>query len=288
MSVTDVKSCIVRKVFPCKPPRWNNCLTDRDPLSHLAGGVLQVHGLSVRYPHAGEVVRDVSGTLSAGTLTAWVGPNAAGKSTLLRACLGLVSPSAGRVLLRGEAVDKALPAWRARRSAYVPQHGGVRFAFTVRDVVAMGRHGRGDARAIDEAIGRCGLLGLEDRAFSELSGGQQRLALVARAYAQSRGFVEHGGGVLLADEPTAGLDLDHAERVMGLLRSAADEGLAVGVVLHDVNHAARFADRVWVMQGGGVVANGSPSEVLVPAVLEPVYGVKLLRLAGPPATLVVG
>jgi iron complex transport system ATP-binding protein len=250
--------------------------------------MLSIQSLTAGYPRRPRVLQNINGGLSAGTLTAWVGPNATGKSTLLRTCLGLLSPEQGTVRLNRQDIARTTPGWRARRLAYVPQRAGMHFAYTARQVVAMGRHGRPDEQAIDEAIDRCDLHDLPDRPFNELSGGQQRLVLIARAWAQSRGFTESGGGLLLADEPTAGLDLEHAERVMRLLRAAADEGLAAGVVLHDLNHAARFADAVWLMHHGQVVAQGPPDEVLVPGVLEPVYGVKIIRLAGPPAVLAVG
>ncbi|MEX2388646.1 MAG: ABC transporter ATP-binding protein, partial [Phycisphaeraceae bacterium] len=207
-------------------------------------------------------------------------PNAAGKSTLVKLMLGQLEPWAGEVSVNGQAVT-ALPArQRARWLSYVPQRGGVQFAFSVREVVAMGRFasaGRGEDRgvAIDAALAACDLGDVADRVFAELSGGQQQRVLIARAFAQSA----DEGRAMLLDEPGSHLDLRHLHGMMRLMREQAARGLAVLVVLHDLNLAARYADEVWLMDGGCLVASGGWEAVLRPAVLEPVYGLDLEAVA---------
>ena len=224
------------------------------------------------------VVRGVSASLHDGRFTAVLGPNAAGKSTLLKLMLGQLRPNAGRLTLAGEAIASIPPRRRARRISYVPQRGSVSFAFTVRRVVAMGRFSHGDpvegGPAVDAALAALQLDALADRPFHELSGGQQQRVLLARAVAQSR----EGGRVMLLDEPAAGLDLRHVHEAMRLVRTLAAGGLAVAVVMHDLSLAARYADDVWLIDRGELTAAGPWDAVMTTDVLEPVYGVPLRRL----------
>ena len=253
-----------------------------------------VRGLVAGYDPEHPVLHGISARLTPGRLTALLGPNAAGKSTLLKAMLGQVAPSAGSVTLDGVPVGELAGPALARRVSYVPQRGEASFAFTVREVVAMARYAQGDGLYIDAALERCGLSGLAGRPVSALSGGQRQRVLIARAWAQSRpgkgraaaagrpsseGVLPGvGGGVVLADEPAAGLDLNHAYSMMGLLKAMAGEGLAVLVVLHGLELASRWADEVWLMDAGRLVAAGPAGAVLRRAVLEPVYGVRLAEL----------
>ncbi|MCC6679508.1 MAG: ATP-binding cassette domain-containing protein [Phycisphaeraceae bacterium] len=218
----------------------------------------------------------MSAELTPGRVTAVIGPNAAGKTTLVKLLLGELRPQSGQVLLNGHDVAAMSEPARARRIAYIPQRGGVQFAFTVRQVVAMGRFVFGDQRGVVEAIERCDLIDVADQPFAQLSGGQQQRVLAARAMAQLRGTADGPSARgLLADEPTSGMDLRHQLRMMKLLREMAGEGVAVLVVLHDLNLAARYADDVWLMHEGRLVSAGPWSAVLEPRLLEPVYGVGL-------------
>lgn len=229
-------------------------------------------------PGGPAAVESVSAELAAGRVTALLGPNAAGKSTLLKLMLGQLEPWSGRVLLEGEAVGALPPRARARRVSYVPQRGSVSFAFTVREVVAMGRFAAGadgaSGWAVEQAIDACGLRGIERRVFAELSAGQQQAALVARAFAQAADT----GRAMLLDEPGSSMDLRHAHALMRLLRERAAAGLAVLIVLHDINLAARYADDVWLMHEGRLAAAGRWDAVLRPETLGPVYGVGLRAL----------
>ena len=236
----------------------------------MSGTVMMTaHGLSVR--RGGRpVVEDVSLELRAGELLALVGPNGAGKSTLLHALAGDVGCASGEVRVEGRPLGRWRPVDLARRRAVLPQRTVLAFAFTARQVVAMGRHPWADRPADDEAaVGdalQCaGVEALAERRFPSLSGGEAALVCLARALAQDT-------PVLLADEPTASLDISHAEHTMAVLRALADAGRAVLCVVHDLNLAAAYAHRVAVLAAGRLAAVGPPGHVLTAALLTMVYG----------------
>lgn len=234
--------------------------------------MLTAEGVTVRRGGR-RVVDGVTLDLWAGELLALVGPNGAGKSTLLHALAGDVGCASGEVLVEGRPLGRWKPAELARRRAVLPQQTVLAFSFTARQVVAMGRHpwstgASEDDAAVDEALGCAGVEALAERRFPSLSGGEAALVCLARALAQDT-------PVLLVDEPTASLDVSHAEHTMALLRRLADAGRAVLCVVHDLNLAAAHADRVAVMAGGRLVGIGRPAEVLGADVLSEVYGCRL-------------
>jgi len=252
--------------------------------SSVSGDVtVDLDGVSFGYVPGVPVIRSVTVGLKPGRVCALIGPNAAGKSTLLKLMLGQLEPEAGSVCLSGRSVS----AWPATRRAglisYVPQQGGVSFAYTVEQVVAMGRYALGDRDdAVTRALEVCDINDVRARVFAELSGGQQQRVLLARAVAQSAG----SGRVMLLDEPASGMDLWHVHQTMQLLRRLASgddggEGLAVLVVVHDVNMAARYADDVWLMDRGQLAKAGPWDQVLKPALLEKVYGVGFTPMQAP-------
>ncbi|MEM7627764.1 MAG: ABC transporter ATP-binding protein [Planctomycetota bacterium] len=259
------------------------------PGAATAEPVVELRGVRFGYDPARVVLEEVSVALRPGRVTALLGPNASGKSTLLKVMLGQAAPWAGTATVHGQPVAALRGAALARRISYVPQRGGVSFAFSVREVVAMGRFAFGDDCFVDEALEKNRLADVAERVFAELSGGQQQRVLIARAWVQSRGTIAAPApgsgasaqaglaeaGVVLADEPASSLDLQHAHAALGLLREMADEGLAVVVVLHGLELAERWADEVWLMDRGRVVARGERDAVLRPEVLGPVYGVEL-------------
>ena len=218
-----------------------------------------------------QVVAGISTELTGG-LIGLVGPNGAGKSSLVRAIAGLV-PSEGTILIDGK---RALPLReRARRIAYLPQGQAVFWPVTVERLVALGRlphlapfarPAHTDHAAIERALTRTDLLDLRDRSIDELSGGERARVLLARALA-----VE--APLLLADEPLAALDPAHQIEVMQLLRAEAARGAAVIAVLHDLTLAARWCDRLLLMDKGQLVADGAPREVLTAERIDAVYGV---------------
>jgi iron complex transport system ATP-binding protein len=249
---------------------------------------LRAEGVEFGYVPGRAVLRGVSCALDGGRVTAIVGPNAAGKSTLLRLLLGTLRAWSGRVTLDGRDVPGLPYRERARRIAYIAQRSSVAFAFTVREVVRMGRFAAGtgwraDERAAGAALRRVGLLDRADEPFGVLSAGQQQRAMLARALAQldTRRPAAAPGRMLLADEPAAAMDPRHAIETLGLFRELASGGVGVGVVLHDLTLAARFADRAVVLDGSGrVAADGPVGAALDPAVLEGVFGVRFDRLQG--------
>ncbi|MBU6373246.1 MAG: ABC transporter ATP-binding protein [Alphaproteobacteria bacterium] len=216
----------------------------------------------------------VSLSVRAGELVALLGPNGAGKTTLLRTALGLLKPDGGTVRLAG-ADPAALDARaRARAIAYLPQARPLAWPIRIRDLVLLGRFahagghpGPDDHAAAARALAACGLDALADRRATDVSGGELARAHIARALAAET-------PALAADEPAAGLDPGHAWRVMGLLRARADAGGAVLVSVHDPALAAAFADRVVVLAGGCVTAEGRPDAALTPDLMARVYGVR--------------
>lgn len=220
------------------------------------------------------LVEAASFSLRSGELVALLGPNGAGKTTLLRATLGLGRLSAGSATLDDEATARLSSMERARRVGYLPQVRPLAWPNTVRDVVALGRFaygaalGRlraGDAEAVDRAVAACDLADLVHRRTDTLSGGELARVHCARAFAAE-------APLLIADEPTAALDLRHQFQVMELLRRFVDTGGGVLVVLHDVGLAVRFADRLIWMKDGSILADGSPEETLTADRIRAVYG----------------
>lgn len=216
------------------------------------------------------ILDDVDLTVRAGEVVALVGPNGAGKSTLLGVLSGDV-PTAGAVTLAGRPLTYWTTTEAAMRRAVLAQQVTVSFPFTCRQVVEMGRAPWVATRAeadddavVARAMALTDTAHLADRVFSSLSGGEQARVSLARVLAQ-------GSGVVLLDEPTAALDLHHQELVLRLVRERAAAGDAVVVVLHDLNLAAGYADRVAVLDRGRLAAVGSPAEVLGPELLTRVY-----------------
>jgi iron complex transport system ATP-binding protein len=222
---------------------------------------------------AGAVVDHVSLQIAAGDMVGLLGPNGAGKSTVLRLATRVLRPTAGRVLLRGNELGSLDRREIACRVAVVPQEFSVQFAYTVRQIVEMGRMPRigtfgivhsADHQAVLEALESTGMRPLADRTFGELSGGEKQRALIALALAQDT-------PILLLDEPTAHLDIRHQIDVLELLRRLNRErGLAVLAALHDLNLAARYFPRL-VLFAGRVIADGPPAQVLDEPTLSRIY-----------------
>ncbi len=221
------------------------------------------------------VLDDVSITAAPGALVGLIGPNAAGKTTLVRVLAGLATPEAGTVTLDSRPVAEIGRDARARAVAYLEQDAACHWPLAVRRLVALGRlpwlgpfqrTGASDAAAIAEAMADAEITPLADRPITTLSGGERARAFLARALAGTP-------RVLLADEPVARLDPYHQMKVMELLRAQAARGGAVVAVLHDLTLAARFCDRLVLLAAGRVAAEGPPTEVLTPESLARVYGV---------------
>jgi iron complex transport system ATP-binding protein len=223
------------------------------------------------------LLRDVSFVLDAGTTTALVGPNGAGKSTLLRVLAGEIKPSSGTVRLKGQPLSAYSAATLAQRRAVLSQSISVAFPFTVAEIVRMGageRSGPAVTALIDAALAEVELSDFRERIITTLSGGEQQRAHLARVLVQlAYGEAAHGSGVLLLDEPTASLDLRHQLDVLATARRRAERGVTVIAILHDLNLAALFAERVIVLDRGRMAGDGPPSAIITDAILEDVFGV---------------
>lgn len=240
--------------------------------------------------HGKSVVHAASITLAAGAVTALVGPNGSGKSTLLRALARLHRPTGGTVLLADGTSALAMSAKDlARRVTLLAQSRPTPSGVTVHDVVGYGRHPyrgrwRGDdpdgPRAVAWAMDVTGVAAMAGRAVDELSGGELQRVWLATCLAQDT-------RVLLLDEPTTYLDLRYQVEILDLTRDLAEEhGVAVGVVLHDLNQAAAVADRVVLLHGGAVLASGDPVEVFTPQRLSTAYGIPVEVVTEPDTGLV--
>lgn len=219
------------------------------------------------------IVRGVSFTLGSGELTCILGPNGCGKTTTLRALLGLTPSKQGFVEVEGISTTPLGDRDRALLFAYVPQSHEPSFSYDVEDVVLMGRTPHlgllsqitpSDEKIARDCMRRLGIAELARRPFTQLSGGQQQLVLIARALAQQP-------RVLVMDEPCASLDFGNQLVVMRQARALANDGMGVLMVTHDPDHALGFADQVVVMQDGGVLAQGSPGDVLTDDLLSGLY-----------------
>lgn len=230
--------------------------------------------LVVRYPGVGApALSGVSMAVPEGSLYAILGPNGSGKTTLMRALLGVVAADSGEVWvgerLTGEWERREL----ARTVGVVPQSETFAFPLTVRELVAMGRYPylgplsgekAADRRAVRDAMERCDVTALGSRSVMTLSGGELQRVRIARALAQEP-------LALALDEPTASLDIRHEMSILRLLRDSADRGITVLLITHHLNTASRFADRLLLLDGGRVAAEGTPGEVLREEVLRDVY-----------------
>lgn len=215
--------------------------------------------------------------VTAGQITALVGPNGSGKSTLLKALAGHLKPAGGQVILDGKAIATCSPREIAQRLGILFQDNSAPAGITVEALAMYGRHPhRGmfesltaeDEAAVERALALTGAAPLRRRRLDQLSGGQRQLAWLALALAQAP-------RVLLLDEPTTYLDMRHQIELMQVISALRDEGeVTVVMVLHDINHAARYADEVVALKAGRVVARGPAVEVVRPALLRAVFEIE--------------
>jgi iron complex transport system ATP-binding protein len=222
-----------------------------------------------------------------------VGPNGAGKTTLLRTLNGVVEPDDGVVYVCGDDIGSLSSRETARRVATLPQSTDVSFDFTVEEVVRMGRHphasrfggGAEDDAAVHGAMDRADVAAFAGRSVNDVSGGERQRVLLARCLAQD-------ADVLLLDEPTASLDVARAVETLSLVRSLVDEGRTVVAAIHDLDLAARFCDRLTLLDEGRVVASGAPEGVLTEESVESVFGaparVRTDAVTGAPRVTVLG
>lgn len=284
--------------------QWSLCLdtfdevepTAWDPEPIVTEPVLRAQGVGVCV--AGQhLLRGVDLCLKSGEVGAVLGPNGTGKSTLLSVLAGLRRPDSGEVRVGSRSLSALMPEALALERAVLPQDTGVSFDFSVQDVVELGRypHRRqprpDEASIVQAAMSLTDVSHLAHRRINSLSAGERARVQLARVMAQIWHSLPDGRPRwLLLDEPTAALDLRHQHDTLAMLRRwARDQGVGVLVVLHDLNLALRYADRVWVLHQGRLQANGAPAQVLTPALVARVWQVhvRVLREAGHGSYLLV-
>ncbi|WP_166133617.1 heme ABC transporter ATP-binding protein [Nocardioides ochotonae] len=232
--------------------------------------VLSAHGVGVRI-EGRAILAEVDLEVRPGEVVALVGPNGAGKSTLLGVLSGDVDPTEGHVELRGRKIAKHSAKELSRERGVQLQKQGLAFGFRVEEVVRMGRSpwyrtpaSDRDDEVVEASLERADVTEMAQRLFPTLSGGEQARTSFARLLAQET-------PLMFLDEPTAALDIRHQEQLLSVVREAAEAGAAVVVVLHDLSLAAAYADRVCVLAGGRLRADGPPAEVLTGELLTEVY-----------------
>jgi iron complex transport system ATP-binding protein len=267
--------------------------------------LIEARGIRVRVGRK-ELLEGVSLAVRPGEVVAVVGPNGAGKSTLRRALCGDVDLSGGEVLMCGRALAEWTALERARVRAVMPQDSALSFPFTVLEVALMGRlphlrgaEGRRDYEVAYEALEAVEARHLAERLYPTLSGGEKQRVQLARVLAQiwesparsdrknesegEHGHKRQGERFLLLDEPTSNLDLAHQHGTLAVARRFAREGVGVLVVLHDLNLAAQYGDRVLMLKGGRVAHCGRPREVLTRDTIREVFGVEAVVTDHPSA-----
>ncbi|MDW8106996.1 MAG: heme ABC transporter ATP-binding protein [Armatimonadota bacterium] len=245
--------------------------------------MLRAESVSAGYNQV-PVVHEATLQVAQGQVVALLGPNGSGKTTLLRVLARTLRPLAGACWLDGRPYDAYSPTAFAQQVAYAPQETPTEMGFTVAELVMMGRYphqkgfwsvSRADWEAVHQALAQTELSHLAERTISQLSGGERQRVNLARALAQQARY-------LLLDEPTAHLDLHHQTQLMHNLRQYAQQKeVGVLVVLHDLNLASQYADWIALMHQGRILAQGTPEEVLQPALLEQVYQTPVLRQTNP-------
>ncbi|MEW6259880.1 MAG: ABC transporter ATP-binding protein [Thermodesulfobacteriota bacterium] len=231
------------------------------------------------FSYAGKpILRDVDLRIEAGSFTVFLGPNGSGKTTLLKLIAGILEPTSGNISLFGEDLKQMPLRKRARRVGYLAQQQQVVFPFRTEDVVLTGRAGvirfqpkAEDIDAAVQAMKDVGIAHLLHQPFTELSGGEQQLVMIARVVAQNP-------KLLLLDEPTSHLDLHYQSRVLRFIQEWKANGHTVVAVLHDPNHALIAADRIVLLKQGRVVGQGGPDEIRIQQ-LEDVYRTRLVPLS---------
>lgn len=238
------------------------------------GPKLHLHGL--RFIRAGRtVISDIDAVVHPGTVTALIGPNGAGKTTLLHLIAGVLHPDAGGIRFGSDDLVQLPRRQRAIILALGEQDVSTDLSLTAFEAVMLGRtphQGRfagpseADRAATLHALAQVDALQFAERSYGALSGGERQRVNLARALAQDP-------RLLLLDEPTNHLDIRAQLQALRLARALAGDGVSVIAALHDLNHAAAFADQILVLEGGALVAAGAPAEVLTPRLIETVYGV---------------
>lgn len=228
------------------------------------------------------VLTDVSLTIKRGELVIILGPNGAGKSTLLKALTGDLTPQGGRITFDGKPLAEIRPRDLACERAVLSQSTSLNFPFTVLEVVRLGLEASRDgmskgevARLLHKALGAVGLSGFEGRLYQELSGGEQQRVQLARILCQAWAGKPDGSAFLLLDEPVSNLDIRHQLQTLEAVRHHVEAGGGALMILHDINLAALYADRLVMMAEGRIRREGAARAILDRATIRDVYGVDM-------------
>ena len=243
---------------------------------------LQADALTLRYEQR-TISSNLSLSIPDGAFTVIVGPNACGKSTLLRALARLLAPAAGQVLLDQRPIGEFPAREVARQLGLLPQSATAPDGITVADLVARGRYphqsflrqwSKADEQAVQQAMAATGVAELAERPLNELSGGQRQRVWIAMVLAQQT-------PILLLDEPTTYLDIAHQIELLDLLADLNRQGRTVVAVLHDLNQACRYATHLVAMKDGAIVASGAPAQIFTEALVEQVFGLASMIIDDP-------
>ena len=238
--------------------------------------ILEAQSISMKVWGA-TLVDGIDLRIEAGEMVAIVGPNGAGKSTLLRMLSGDLRPTSGQIRLKHRDTHAYPPRQLAHHRAMLSQHVNVTFPFTVEEIVQMGAGDNGRAaaqRLVDAVLGEVGLAHFSHRQLPTLSGGEQQRAHFARVLVQlACGEEQHGPGLLLLDEPTSSLDMRHQIDLVETARQRAQNGTAVIAVLHDLNLAMRFADRIVLLHRGKLAVDGGRTDAITAETIRRIFEV---------------
>ncbi len=235
--------------------------------------MLKVNDLTFSYGRH-HVLKNISFQIKKGELCALFGPNGTGKTTLFKCCLKFLAPDSGTVRINGKDIRRLNPKQMARLVAYVPQAHHCAFPFTVSQMVLMGRTphlnrfftpGAKDRNLADQAMQTLGISQLADTAYNRLSGGQQQMVLIARAIAQQTGLI-------FLDEPAAALDFKNQINLWQTLQAIAEQGKAILACTHDPNHVSWFCHSTVVLDKSGLLAKGTPGQVMTQEMMDRIYG----------------
>ncbi len=240
---------------------------------------MNLSGISAS-PWGEPLLQDIDLNLQRGEIVGIIGPNGAGKSSLLKVMSGEIVPQDGELTLDDTPLDQWPDRERALRLAVLPQQSTLRFPFSVEQVVLLGRmpHATGqqaDLQIVEQALAATDALALRQRPYTALSGGEQQRVQLARVLAQAWPAPEEPGSVVLLDEPTAALDLQHQQWVADNLRDLAARGLGLALVMHDLNLLSAVADRILVLNQGCVVTIGKPEAVYTEALFAEVFNARV-------------
>lgn len=237
---------------------------------------VKINNIVFRYSSI-PVIRDISFYVNKGEFISVIGPNGSGKSTLLKTLNGLYIPESGQVELLGKNIEEYKRKEIARKISFVPQDTSVEFEFSVEEVVSMGRHpfkgrfqkeDKMDRKLIYEAMEMTNIFDIRDRIITEISGGERQRVFIAKALAQNT-------EIILLDEPTSHLDINHQIDILNLLRKMNQEkGITIILVVHDINLATRYSDRIILLKKGKLVSQGTPEDVITADNIQQTYGMR--------------